>query len=78
LKGALSGTVAKLNLKKFELGFGTKSVLRGDFGFKGLPDVDKTDMDFMMRSSLFLSPRFRYLHHEVCGRKHGYSRPCGF
>ncbi len=53
LKGALSGTVAKLNLKKFELGFGAKSVLRGDFGFKGLPDVDKTDMDFTMRSSLF-------------------------
>ncbi|MEN9960941.1 MAG: hypothetical protein RL045_1193, partial [Bacteroidota bacterium] len=53
LKGALSGTVAKLNLKKFELGFGAKSVLRGDFGFKGLPNVDKTDMDFTMRSSLF-------------------------
>ena len=53
LKGLLSGTVAKLNLKKFELGFGAKSVLKGDFGFKGLPNVDKTDMDFTMRSSLF-------------------------
>ena len=53
LKGALSGTVAKLNLKKFELGFGSKSVLKGDFGFKGLPNVDKTEMDFTMRSSLF-------------------------
>jgi hypothetical protein len=53
LKGLLSGTVAKLNLKKFELGFGAKSVLRGDFGFKGLPNVDKTEMDFLMKSSLF-------------------------
>ena len=53
LKGLLSGTVAKLNLKKFELGFGDKSVLRGDFGFKGLPDVAKTEMDFTMKSSLF-------------------------
>jgi hypothetical protein len=53
LKGALSGTVAKLDLKKFELGFGTKSVLRGDFNFKGLPNIDKTEMDFTMRSSLF-------------------------
>ena len=53
LKGALRGTVAKLNLKKFELGFGVKSVLRGDFGFIGLPNVDKTEMDFTMRSSIF-------------------------
>lgn len=53
LKGLLNGTVAKLNLKKFELGFGQKSVLRGDFGFKGLPNVGKTEMDFTMRSSLF-------------------------
>jgi hypothetical protein len=53
LKGLLRGTVAKLNLQKFELGFGDKSVLRGDFGFKGLPNVDKTEMDFTMRSSLF-------------------------
>ena len=53
LKGLLKGTVANLNLQKFELGFGDKSVLRGDFGFKGLPNVDKTEMDFTMRSSLF-------------------------
>lgn len=53
LVGSLRGTVANLNLKKFELGFGAKSVLKGDFGFKGLPDVDKTEMDFKMQSSLF-------------------------
>jgi hypothetical protein len=53
LKGLLSGTVANLNLKNFELGFGAKSLLRGDFGFKGLPNIDKTEMDFTMRSSLF-------------------------
>ncbi|MHA8051085.1 translocation/assembly module TamB domain-containing protein [Aquirufa sp. ROCK-SH2] len=54
LKGQLNGTVESLNLKNFELGFGTKSVLKGDFGFKGLPNVKKTLMDFKMKNSFFV------------------------
>ena len=53
-QGKLSGTVRKLALKNFQLGFGTKSVLRGDFSFKGLPEIPKTQMDFVMRNSLFI------------------------
>ncbi len=53
-QGNLSGTVRKLALKNFQLGFGTKSVLRGDFSFKGLPEIPKTQMDFVMRNSLFI------------------------
>jgi len=54
LDGKLAGTVSQLNLKKFALGFGQKSVLRGDFSFKGLPVINKTLMDFKMSSSVFL------------------------
>ena len=54
LNGLLDGTVANLGLKNFELGFGQNSVLRGNFNFKGLPNIDKTQMDFDMKKSLFL------------------------
>jgi hypothetical protein len=54
LKGQLNGTVQNLRLKNFELGFGAKSVLRGDFGFKGLPEMEKTEMDFHMKNSFFV------------------------
>jgi hypothetical protein len=54
LEGKLAGTVKQLALKNFQLGFGTKSVLRGDFSFKGLPEIPKTQMDFVMENSLFI------------------------
>jgi len=54
LNGLVDGTVANLGLKNFELAFGQNSVLRGDFKFKGLPNIDKTQMDFDMKKSLFL------------------------
>lgn len=54
LKGQLNGTVAQLNLKSFELGFGIKSILKGDFSFKGLPNVKKTLMNFSMKNSFFV------------------------
>ncbi|MHA8065771.1 translocation/assembly module TamB domain-containing protein [Aquirufa sp. ROCK2-A2] len=54
LKGKLNGTVAKLNLSNFELGFGTKSLLKGDFAFKGLPDVQNAQMDFKLKNSYFV------------------------
>ncbi|WP_395766959.1 translocation/assembly module TamB domain-containing protein [Aquirufa sp.] len=54
LEGKLAGTVKALALKNFQLGFGTKSVLRGDFAFKGLPEIPKTQMDFVMENSLFI------------------------
>lgn len=54
LKGELNGTVDDLNLNRFELGFGQKSILNGDFKFVGLPNVDKTQMDLSMRNSFFL------------------------
>ncbi|MHA8052819.1 translocation/assembly module TamB domain-containing protein [Aquirufa sp. Wall-65K1] len=53
LKGNLDGPVARLNLKNFEMAFGSKSVLRGDFSFQGLPEIDKTVMNFDMVNSLF-------------------------
>ena len=52
--GKLNGTVRDLALKNFSLGFGSKSVLRGDFSFKGLPEIPRTQMDFNMRNSLFI------------------------
>ncbi len=54
LQGKLSGTVRDLMLKNFQLGFGSQSILRGDFSFKGLPDIPKTQMDFVMQNSLFV------------------------
>ncbi len=53
LEGKLAGTVTDLKLKKFALGFGQKSVLRGDFSFKGLPRINETKMDFTMAKSIF-------------------------
>lgn len=53
LQGKLAGTVTQLALHKFSLGFGQKSVLRGDFSFKGLPKIDQTVMKFSMGSSVF-------------------------
>ena len=53
LQGALAGTVTNLKLKKFTLGFGQKSALRGEFSFKGLPAIDKTMMNMKMSSSVF-------------------------
>ena len=53
-QGRLSGTVVQLKLRDFSLGFGKKSVLAGDFNFKGLPDIDRMQMDFNMRKSIFM------------------------
>lgn len=54
LNGNLAGTVEKLGLRNFNMQFGKQSNLRGDFSFKGLPNVAKTQMDFKMNSSVFL------------------------
>lgn len=53
LNGQLTGSVDNLALKNFELGFGQKSKLKGDFSFKGLPNVTTTEMDFSMNNSIF-------------------------
>ncbi len=53
LNGQLAGTVSNLKLQKFSLGFGQKSALKGDFTFKGLPEIKKTKMDFAMQGSTF-------------------------
>ncbi|MBP6410559.1 MAG: translocation/assembly module TamB domain-containing protein [Pseudarcicella sp.] len=51
LNGKLDGTVNDLKFKDFDLYFGKKSKLRGDFHFKGLPDISKTMMDLKMNKS---------------------------
>ena len=53
LNGILNGSVDNLALKNFEIGFGQKSKLKGDFSFKGLPNVTATKMDFTMNNSIF-------------------------
>jgi hypothetical protein len=53
LNGQLNGSVDNLALKNFEIGFGQKSKLKGDFSFKGLPNVTKTQMEFSMNKSIF-------------------------
>jgi hypothetical protein len=54
LNGLLAGTVDNLKLRQFALGFGQKSILRGDFDFVGLPNIDRTQMDFNMKQSVFI------------------------
>jgi hypothetical protein len=54
LNGLLTGTVNDLKLRQFEMGFGRKSMLRGEFDFVGLPNLDKTQMDFDMKQSVFV------------------------
>ena len=44
--GALQGTVANLKGKGIELRAGNSSTLNGDIALKGLPDIDKTYIDF--------------------------------
>ena len=51
LNGNFDGTVNDFKLKNFDLYFGSKSKLRGDFAFKGLPNIPKTFMDLKMRKS---------------------------
>jgi hypothetical protein len=51
LNGKFDGTVNEFKLQNFDLYFGTKSKLRGDFYFKGLPNIPKTMMDLKMRKS---------------------------
>ncbi|MET3125051.1 hypothetical protein ABID42_000139 [Arcicella rosea] len=54
LNGKFDGTVNDFKLQNFDLYFGEKSKLRGDFAFKGLPNIPKTDMNFNMRKSYVL------------------------
>lgn len=54
LNGLLAGTVNNLHLRQFALGFGRKSILRGEFDFVGLPNLDRTQMDFSMKQSVFI------------------------
>jgi TamB, inner membrane protein subunit of TAM complex len=51
LNGKFDGTVNDFKLTNFDLYFGKKSKLRGDFAFKGLPSIPKTLMDLKMRKS---------------------------
>ncbi len=51
LNGKFDGTVNDFKLQNFDLYFGKKSKLRGDFSFKGLPTIPKTLMDLRMRKS---------------------------
>lgn len=51
LNGNFDGTVNDFKLKNFDLYFGNKSKLKGDFAFKGLPNIPKTFMDLKMRKS---------------------------
>jgi hypothetical protein len=44
--GALHGTVADLNGKSIIIKAGSNTTLNGDIGLKGLPDIDKTFIDF--------------------------------
>ena len=53
LQGNLAGSVAKLRLQNFDMKFGQKSALRGNFGFVGLPNIPKTQMRFQMKNSVF-------------------------
>jgi len=51
LNGKFDGTVNDFKLQNFDLYFGKKSKLKGDFSFKGLPKIPKTSMDLKMRKS---------------------------
>ncbi|MEA5256365.1 translocation/assembly module TamB domain-containing protein [Arcicella aquatica] len=62
LNGKFDGTVNEFKLHNFDLYFGQKSKLRGDFSFKGLPDIPTTDMDFNMRKSyVFVNDLEKYI-----------------
>ena len=46
LNGNVSGTVDNLTAKNFKLEYGANSKLYGDIKMKGLPDIEKTKIDF--------------------------------
>lgn len=51
LNGNFDGTVNKFRLSQFDLYFGKKSKLHGDFAFDGLPSIPKTQMNLRMNKS---------------------------
>jgi TamB, inner membrane protein subunit of TAM complex len=53
LNGTLSGTVDNLTFNRAQVYFGKQSQLRGDFWFKGLPYVDKTQMNLAAQNTIF-------------------------
>ena len=54
LSGIFTGTVNEFRLRKTDLRFGTngRSRLTGDMAWKGLPDIDKTTVDFAFTPSV--------------------------
>lgn len=51
LNGKFDGIVNDFKLQNFDLYFGEKSKLRGDFAFKGLPSISKAHMQLAMKKS---------------------------
>jgi hypothetical protein len=51
LNGKFDGIVNDFKLQNFDLYFGKKSKLRGDFAFKGLPSISKAHMQLAMKKS---------------------------
>jgi TamB, inner membrane protein subunit of TAM complex len=52
LYGDFLGKVVDFAVKNTQLAFGKQSRLKGDFAFKGLPDVDKMLMNFQMNHTV--------------------------
>jgi hypothetical protein len=46
LNGLVTGTITDLSAKGFTLSYGTRTKLDGDIRMQGLPDIDKTLIDF--------------------------------
>jgi TamB, inner membrane protein subunit of TAM complex len=66
LNGKFDGTVNDFKLQNFDLYFGKKSKLHGDFAFKGLPSIPKTMMDLKMRKSYVnISDLEKYIGKDV-------------
>ena len=52
LNGHFDGTVNDFKLTKSDIYFGKQSRLKGDFGFKGLPEIAHTHMDFRLDNTV--------------------------
>lgn len=50
--GDIRGTIEHLRLKNVDLSFGEISHVSGNFAFNGLPNMDETDMNFMIREAV--------------------------
>jgi hypothetical protein len=62
ISGQFNGIVENFTLTNSKINFGNKSRLKGDFGFVGLPDIDKTKMNLhFVNTNVFVEDLNAYL-----------------